>query len=84
MAGLPLPAERGGNVKAKNSILIVLALSFCAVAPTAEAKRKDKGQVNQQPAKEVVDVLIAGSDSGVCQDHDNKDLFGHDLADKIV
>ena len=31
-----------------------------------------------------VDVLISGSDSGVCQDHDNKDLFGHDLADKIV
>ena len=31
-----------------------------------------------------VDVLIAGSDSGVCQDHDNKDLFGHDLAGKIV
>jgi len=23
-------------------------------------------------------------DSGVCQDHDNKDLFGHDLAGKIV
>src|SRR5210317_615773 len=31
-----------------------------------------------------VDVLISGSDSGVCRDHDNKDLFGHDLADKIV
>jgi predicted aconitase with swiveling domain len=31
-----------------------------------------------------VDVLISGSDSGVCQDHDNQDLFGHDLADKIV
>jgi predicted aconitase with swiveling domain len=31
-----------------------------------------------------VDVLIADSDSGVCQDHDNKDLFGHDLAGKIV
>ena len=31
-----------------------------------------------------VDVLISGVDSGVCQDHDNKDLFGHDLADKIV
>ena len=31
-----------------------------------------------------VDVLISGSDSGVCQDHDNKDLFGRDLADKIV
>lgn len=31
-----------------------------------------------------VDVLIAGSDSGVCKDHDNKDLFGHDLADKIL
>jgi len=31
-----------------------------------------------------VDVLISGSDSGVCQDHDNKDLFGHDLAGKIV
>ncbi len=31
-----------------------------------------------------VDVLIAGSDSGVCQDHDNKDLYGHDLAHKIL
>ena len=31
-----------------------------------------------------VDVMISGTDSGVCQDHDNKDLFGHDLADKIV
>ena len=31
-----------------------------------------------------VDVLISGSDSGVCQDHDNPDLFGHDLADKIL
>ena len=31
-----------------------------------------------------VDVLISGTDSGVCQDHDNKDLFGHDLAGKIV
>ena len=31
-----------------------------------------------------VDVLISGVDSGVCQDHDNKDLFGHDLADKIL
>jgi len=31
-----------------------------------------------------VDVLISGSDSGVCQDHDNTDLFGHDLAGKIV
>jgi predicted aconitase with swiveling domain len=31
-----------------------------------------------------VDVLIAGSDSGVCQDHDNKDLYGHDLQDKIL
>jgi predicted aconitase with swiveling domain len=31
-----------------------------------------------------VDVLISGTKSGVCQDHDNKDLYGHDLADKIV
>lgn len=31
-----------------------------------------------------VDVLISGSDSGVCQDHDNKDLYGHDLQDKIL
>ena len=31
-----------------------------------------------------VDVMISGTDSGVCQDHDNKDLFGHDLQDKIV
>ena len=31
-----------------------------------------------------VDVLISGADSGVCQDHDNPDLFGHDLKDKIV
>lgn len=31
-----------------------------------------------------VDVLISGTKSGVCQDHDNKDLYGRDLADKIV
>ena len=31
-----------------------------------------------------VDVLISGSDSGVCQDHDNPNLFGHDLANKIL
>jgi predicted aconitase with swiveling domain len=31
-----------------------------------------------------VDVMIGGSDSGVCVDHDNPDLFNHDLAGKIV
>jgi predicted aconitase with swiveling domain len=31
-----------------------------------------------------VDVLISGSDSAVCQDHDNKDLYGHDLNGKIL
>lgn len=31
-----------------------------------------------------VDVLISGTKSGVCQDHDNKDLYGRDLADKIL
>ena len=31
-----------------------------------------------------VDVLISVSDSGVCQDHDNPDLYGHDLAGKIL
>jgi predicted aconitase with swiveling domain len=31
-----------------------------------------------------VDVLISGSNSGVCKDHDNPDLFNHDLKDKIV
>ncbi|MFA9476270.1 MAG: aconitase X swivel domain-containing protein [Filomicrobium sp.] len=31
-----------------------------------------------------VDVMISGTKSGVCQDHDNKDLFGRDLADKVV
>jgi predicted aconitase with swiveling domain len=31
-----------------------------------------------------VDVLISGSDSAVCQDHDNKDLYGHDLEGKIL
>ncbi|MBW2161984.1 MAG: hypothetical protein JRH14_18800 [Deltaproteobacteria bacterium] len=44
-------------MKAKNAVLIVLALSFCAVAPTAQAKRKDKGQTTQAPATEVVDVF---------------------------
>lgn len=31
-----------------------------------------------------VDVLISGADSGVCQDHDNPDLFGKDLKDSIL
>ena len=31
-----------------------------------------------------VDVLISGVDSGVCKDHENPDLFNHDLADKIL
>lgn len=31
-----------------------------------------------------MDVLFAGSDSAICQDHDNKDLFGIDLQDKIL
>ncbi len=31
-----------------------------------------------------VDVLISGSDSGVCQDHDNPDLYQQDLQDKIL
>lgn len=31
-----------------------------------------------------VDVLISDSNSGVCQDHDNPDLYGHDLQDKIL
>ena len=31
-----------------------------------------------------VDVMISGADSGVCQDHDNKDLFGIDLKDTIL
>ena len=31
-----------------------------------------------------MDVLFAGSDSAVCQDHDNVDLFGVDLKDKIL
>ncbi|MFK5857148.1 MAG: DUF126 domain-containing protein [Bacteroidota bacterium] len=31
-----------------------------------------------------VDVMISGSDSGVCMDHDNPDLFKHDLKDKVL
>ena len=31
-----------------------------------------------------VEVMISGSDSGVCMDHDNPDLFKHDLAGKVV
>lgn len=31
-----------------------------------------------------VDVLISGADSGVCQDHDNPDLFGKDLKDTVL
>ena len=31
-----------------------------------------------------VDVMISGSDSGVCMDHDNPDIYKHDLAGKIV
>ena len=31
-----------------------------------------------------MEVLFQGSDSAVCQDHDNKDLFGVDLQGKIL
>jgi predicted aconitase with swiveling domain len=31
-----------------------------------------------------MDVLFMGADSGVCQDHDNKDLHGIDLQGKIL
>ena len=31
-----------------------------------------------------VDVMISGSDSGVCMDHDNPDLFKHDLQGKVL
>jgi len=31
-----------------------------------------------------VELVTAGSKSGVCADHDNKDLFGRDLAGKIL
>ncbi|MEP5765124.1 MAG: DUF126 domain-containing protein [Halieaceae bacterium] len=31
-----------------------------------------------------MDVLFSGSHSAVCQDHDNKDLFGVDLENKIL
>ena len=44
-------------MKTRKAILIVLALSFCAVAPTAEAKRRDKGKTTKAPATEVVDVF---------------------------
>ena len=30
-----------------------------------------------------VDVLISGVDSGVCQDRDNKDLFGQEFLDTV-
>lgn len=31
-----------------------------------------------------VEVMISGSNSGVCKDHDNPDLFNRDLQDKIL
>ena len=31
-----------------------------------------------------IDVIIGGSDSGVCMDHDNPDLFKHDLNGKVL
>lgn len=31
-----------------------------------------------------VEVMISGSDSGVCKDHDNPDLFNRDLQNKIL
>lgn len=31
-----------------------------------------------------MDVLFQGSDSAVCQDHDNEDLFGVDLQGKVL
>jgi predicted aconitase with swiveling domain len=35
-------------------------------------------------AASFIDVVTKGSDSGVCKDHDNEDLFGVDLNDKIL
>jgi predicted aconitase with swiveling domain len=54
-----------------------------AVAGTAEGLA-EVSHIGFNTCATYVDVLISGADSGVCQDHDNKDLFGHDLADKIV
>jgi predicted aconitase with swiveling domain len=54
-----------------------------AVAGTAEGLA-EVSHIGFNTCATYVDVLISGVDSGVCQDHDNKDLFGHDLADKIV
>ena len=31
-----------------------------------------------------IEVMIAGSDSGVCMDHDNPDLYKQDLAGKVL
>ena len=35
-------------------------------------------------AASYIELLTKGSKSGVCTDHDNKDLFGRDLADTIL
>lgn len=35
-------------------------------------------------AASFIEVVTKGSNSGVCKDHDNKDLFNRDLAGKIL
>ena len=41
-------------------------------------------RVGFNTAASFVEVVTKGSNSGVCKDHDNKDLFGKDLAGSIL
>ena len=54
-----------------------------ALAGTAEGKAA-VSHVGFNTAATFIEVITKGSNSGVCKDHDNKDLYGHDLADKIL
>ncbi len=41
-------------------------------------------RVGFNTAASYIELVTKGSKSGVCTDHDNKDLFGTDLSDKIL
>ena len=54
-----------------------------ALAGTAEGAAA-VSHVGLNTAATYIEVITKGSNSGVCKDHDNKDLFGKDLAGSIL